>query len=213
MIRVLLVDDHVMMREGTVLLLRAAPEIEIVAETGEGQKALELARCLRPDVVLLDIRLPDISGVEVARTLRQELPEIKVVIVSAYDAEQYVRALFAIGVHGYLLKSTSGSELIAGIQAVCRGETVLCKDVAARMADKTRRRSGIAANETLSDREREILTLVGQGAGNKEIATQLNLGVRTVETHVSNAMAKLRARSRTEAINIAVQRGFIVLES
>ncbi len=209
--RVVLVDDHLLLRQGTVALLKAAPEIEIVAETGKGHEALQLAHDLQPDVVLLDIRLPDLSGIEVARSLRQDLAAIKVIMLSAYHHEQYVRALFAIGVHGYLLKTASGPELIAGLYAVCRGETVLSAEIADQIASRTKR-VGIAASETLSDREREVLALVGQGASNKDIATQLVLGVRTIETHVSNAMAKLGVQSRTEAVNIAVQRGIIVLE-
>jgi DNA-binding NarL/FixJ family response regulator len=211
MIRVVLVDDHVLLRQGTAALLNLASDIEIVAETGLGAEAIELVRRLMPDVIVLDIRLVDMSGVEVARVLRQEIPIVKVLMLSAYQTEQYVRALFAIGVHGYLLKNASGTELINGVQAVYRGETVLSKEIAAQMASTTHR-SGIAASDVLSDRECEVLVLVGQGASNKEIATHLGIGVRTVETHVSNAMAKLRARSRTEVVNIAVQRGIITLD-
>jgi DNA-binding NarL/FixJ family response regulator len=212
MIRIVLVDDHLLLRQGTATLLQAADDIKIVGETGQGEEALELARQLNPDVVVLDIRLLGMSGIEVARTLRQDLPGIKVVMLSAYHHEQYVRALFAIGVHGYLLKNASGPELTAAVHAVCRGETVLSNEVSAQIAANQTRRSGIAANETLSERERQVLALVRQGISNKEIATQLGLGVRTIETHVSNAMAKLGARSRLEAINLAVQRGFISLE-
>jgi DNA-binding NarL/FixJ family response regulator len=209
MIRVMLIDDHVLVRQGTAALLREATDIKIVAETHDGEEALMLAQDLGPDVVVLDIRLQGMSGIDVARALRQDLPEIKVLILSAYHYEQYVRALFAIGVHGYLLKSASGPELISAVQAVHQGETVLSTEIATLLAAKTRR-SGIAAIETLSDREREVLELVSQGASNKEIAARLSIGTRTVETHVSNAMAKLGARSRTEAVNLAIQRGIIV---
>lgn len=211
MIRLLLADDHVLLRQGTAALLQADSNIDIVAETGQGAEVLALARRLVPDIVVLDIRLPDVSGVEIARLLRQELPDIKILILSAYHTEQYVRALFAVGVHGYLLKTASGTELVSAVHAICRGETVLSTEIAAHMASKTQR-SGIAASEHLSDREREVLVLVGQGYSNKEIATQLGIGVRTIETHVSNAMAKLGARSRTDVVNVAVQRGIIALE-
>jgi DNA-binding NarL/FixJ family response regulator len=199
------------MRQGTRALLSASPNIEIVAETGQGEEVLALAQHLGPDVVILDIRLQGLSGVEVARALRQDLPEIKVLIVSAYDYEQYVRALFAIGVHGYLIKNASGPELISAIHAVCRGETVLSAEVSSQIASRPHR-GGIAAR-MLSDREREVLAFVAQGASNKDIANRLSIGVRTVETHVSNAMAKLGAQSRTEAINLAIQRGIIVWET
>lgn len=209
MIHVMLVDDHILLREGTTALLRAAPDIQILAESGDGVEALELAGQFKPDVILLDIRLQGMNGIDVARSLRQDLPQIKILILSAYHYEQYVRALFAIGVHGYLLKSASGPELIAAVRSVYQGETVLSTEIAALLAAKTQR-AGIAAVDTLSEREREVLELVSQGASNKEIAAQLNIGTRTVETHVSNAMAKLGGRSRTEAVNIATQRGIIV---
>lgn len=211
MSRIILVDDHLLLRQGTAALLRADPTIEIIAETGSGTEALALAQRLAPDVVVLDIRLPDISGVQVARTLRQDLPDIKVLILSGYDTEQYTRALFAIGVHGYLLKTASGPELIGAVHAIRRGETALSAEISKKIAEQDPR-VGIAAMEHLSTRECDVLMLVGQGESNKEIATRLNIGVRTVETHVSNAMAKLRARSRTEAINLAQQRGFISLD-
>ncbi|MDP9350831.1 MAG: response regulator transcription factor [Chloroflexota bacterium] len=211
MIRAMLVDDHALLREGTRALLETAPDIEIVDETGRGEEALELAHRLAPDVVLLDIKLQGLGGIDVARALRQDLPEIKVLMLSAYNTEQYVRALFAIGVHGYLLKSATGPELTEAVRAVCRGETVLSAEIASRIVSGTRR-SGIAASDTLSDREREVLELVGRGASNKEIAASLALSTRTVEKHVSGAMAKLSARSRTEAIKLAVQRGIIALE-
>ncbi len=207
----MLVDDHALLRQGTRALLEAAPDIYVVAEAERGEDALNLARRLAPDVVLLDIKLQGLSGIEVARALRQDMPEIKVLMLSAYNTEQYVRALFAIGVHGYLLKSATGPQMIEAVRAVCRGETVLSAEIMSRVVGGTHR-SGIAASDTLSDREREVLELVGRGASNKEIATSLALSTRTVEKHVSGAMAKLGARSRTEAINLAVQRGIIALE-
>ena len=211
MIRVVLVDDHLLLRQGTAALLSADPQIRIVAETGSGVEALELAHRLQPDVMVLDIRLPDLSGVEVARTLRRDLSQIKVLMLSAYDTEQYARALIAIGVHGYLLKTASGPELIDAVHTICRGEMALSVEIADRLSSQANR-AGIAANDRLSTRECDVLVLVGQGWSNKEIATRLNIGVRTVETHVGNAMAKLRARSRTEVVNLAVQHGFISLD-
>lgn len=212
MIRTILVDDHQLMREGTAALLTAAADIDIVAQTGSGTEAIELAERLAPNVMVLDIRLPGgPTGVEVARTLRQQLPDIKILMLSGYDTEQYARALFAVGVHGYLLKTASGPELIEGVRAICRGETVLSAVIAEKIT-RQEKRGGIAATDRLTERECDVLGLVGRGWSNKEVATQMNLGVRTIETHVSNAMAKLRARSRIEVVNIAVQRGWITLD-
>ncbi|MDQ2741533.1 MAG: response regulator transcription factor [Chloroflexota bacterium] len=202
MIRILLVDDHRLLRQGTRALLAEADDIQIVAEAEQGEEALTLARKLRPDVILLDIRLKGtLNGVEVARAVRQDLPEIKVVILTAYDYEQYVRGLFAIGVHGYLLKDASGAQLISAMRKVCAGEQVLSPEIEAR-----NRQPRTAATDRLSDRELEVLALVERGGSNGEIGKQLGIKLRTVESHLSNVMAKLGARSRTEAICVARQR-------
>ena len=211
MIRLLLADDHLLLREGTRALLAEANDIEVVAESGEGEQVVALAQELRPDIVLLDIRLHGLSGIEVARTIRQDAPDTKILILSGYYCEQYVRTLFAVGVQGYMLKNASGPELAASIRAVCRGETVLSTEISAHLVANTQR-CGLAANEKLSEREREVLLLVAYGASNKEIAATLNISTRTIETHVSNVMAKLRARSRTDAVNLAIQMGIIVLD-
>lgn len=208
MIQVLLVDDHQLLREGTCALLNNATNIDVVAETGTGAEALDLITQLELDVVMLDIRLQDMSGIDVARILRQDFPHIKILILSAYHYEQYVRALFAVGVHGYLLKSASAPELIHAVEAVYHGQTVLSQEISNQLAMRARN-SGIAGTNMLSDREQEVLELVSRGASNKEIALQLGIAIRTVETHVSNAMAKLNAHSRTEAVNIAIQRDII----
>ncbi len=210
MIRVMLVDDHVLMRQGTRALLSTATDIEIVAETGRAEEARAQARRLHPDVVLLDIRLHQSSGIDVARTLREELPQVKVLVLTTYNYETYVRALFAIGVHGYLLKSASDVELIEAVRAVHRGEMALNAGIAAQLAAS--RRSGVGATRALSEREREVLTLVAEGASNREIGQQLGLKETTIESYLSNIMAKLGARSRTDAVKLAVQQGIIVLE-
>lgn len=205
-IRVLLVDDHRLLRQGTRALLAEAPDIEVVAETDQGEEGVALACQLLPDVVLLDIRLHGVSGIEVARILRHDLPEIKVIMLTAYPHEQYVRALFAIGVHGYLLKDASSAELIAGVRGVMQGEQVLSPEISTQ-----KHQSSILVPTRLSDRELQVLALVARGDSNKQIAAALGVNSRTVETHVSRLMAKLDARSRTEAINVARQRGIVDL--
>ena len=214
MIRVMLVDDHPLMRQGTRAFLETDPDIAIVAETGQGEQALAHARRLRPDVVLLDIRLHGSSGIDVARTLRRDLPAVKVLVLTSYPYETYVRTLFAIGVHGYLLKSASDAELIAGVRAVQRGETVLDRDISARVARRERTSSVVTTGTgTLSERERAVLRLVSHGDTNKEIARELGIADHTVESHIGNIMIKLGARSRVEAVALAVQRGVLVLDN
>jgi DNA-binding NarL/FixJ family response regulator len=210
-IRVVVVDDHPLMRQGTRAILEAALDVDVVGEAGRGEDALELARVAQPDVILLDIRLRGMSGVEVARALRHDHPSVRIVVLTAYNYEQYVRALFAIGVDGYLLKSASAAELLAALHAVVRGEQVVSQEIAEH-ASGVVLHSGIAANPTLTNRECEVLVLLARGARNKEIAMSLGIETSTVETHISNAIAKLGARSRTEAITRAVQRGVIVLD-
>ncbi len=207
MIRVLLVDDHTLMRQGTRALLREADDIEIVAESERGDEALVLARQHHPDVVILDIRLPGLGGVEVARTLREDLPATRILILTAYDYDQYVRALFAIGVEGYLLKNATGEELIAAVRDVCAGKQVLSPEIEARKMDEDG-----SHPDALTDREIEILTLVSQGESNKEIARALGITSRTAEWHVGKVLAKLGARSRTEAIRLGRQQGMIVMD-
>lgn len=211
MIRVLLVDDHALLRQGTRDALRQDPDIAVVAESARGREALDQATRLHPDVVLLDIKLPDMSGVDVARALRHDLPEVKVLILTAYDYESYVRTLFAIGVHGYLLKDDPGVELIEAIRKALRGEHVLSAGIAAQLA-AAHSRSGIAASGTLSHREREVLTLVGHGLRNKEIGQKLGIKLSTVETYISNIMVKFDVHSRSEALRIAIERGIIVVD-
>ncbi len=207
MIRVLLVDDHTLMRQGTRALLREADDIEIVAESERGDEALVLARQHHPDVVILDIRLPGLGGVEVARTLREDLPATRILILTAYDYDQYVRALFAIGVEGYLLKNATGEELIAAVRDVCAGKQVLSPEIEARKMDEDG-----SHPDALTDREIEILTLVSQGESNKEIARALGITSRTAEWHVGKVLAKLGARSRTEAIRLGRQQGMIAMD-
>jgi len=210
MIRVLLVEDHTLMRQGLRALLGAAPDMVIVGEAAREEEALALARRLRPDVVSLDIRLAGSNGIDVARTLRWDLPEIKILMLSAYAHETYVRALFAIGVDGYLLKTASDEELIGAVRAVARGEQILSAEVTAQLA--ALRTSGGVAATALSARERDVLALVGEGESNREIADRLSLGKRTVDSYLSSAMGKLGARSRTDAVKIATQRGIIVVD-
>jgi two-component system response regulator DesR len=208
MIRVLLVEDHQMFREGTRALLSDAPEIEVVAGCGRGEDALALIEALAPDIVLLDIELEGMSGLQVARCLSQQGSAAKVIILSAYAHETYVRILFAAGVHGYLLKKASSHELIEAVRAVHGGGQVYSPEVAARQSNVVARSSGATA-PLVTERELAVLCLVRDGLNNREIGETLQISLRTVESYLSHAMAKLGARSRTEAVNLAVRTGVL----
>jgi DNA-binding NarL/FixJ family response regulator len=207
MIRVLIVDDHPLMRQAVVAVLSTANDMEVVGEAGDGDEALELASRLRPDVVLLDIRLPGKDGIQVARALCRDLPEARVIMLTSYNLETYVRACFAIGVCGYLLKTADDGEVVAAVRAVARGEQVVSPEIPPSSVVRSR----TAEITTLSDREREVLMLAAQGKTNRAIGQRLGLKENTIESYLGNAFAKLGARSRADAVNRAIQQALIVV--
>lgn len=196
-VSVLIVDDHAVVREGTRQLLAQDQSLNVVGEAGRGDEAVRLALLLRPDVVLLDLALPDQSGIDVARTIRGTAPETQVVVLSAYDDDDYVLAAMEVGASGYLLKTVRGREVIDAIHAVAEGQVVLHPTVAGKLRRLPRHSAEVAA---LSMREREILRHATAGLHNKEIAGELGISIRTVEAHLSHILAKLGVSSRTEAV-------------
>lgn len=210
-IRVIIVDDHAVVREGTRQLLERAPELEVVGEAGTGREALRLVRHLQPDVVLLDLALPDLNGIEVAREMRDAAPNAKIVVLSAYDDDDYVLAAMEVGAVAYLLKTVRGRDVIDAIRAVQRGQIILHPAV----ATKLRRSLAHDGHETdepiLSPREMEILRLAARGFHNKDIALELQISVRTVEAHLSHILAKLGVTSRTEAVVYGATRRWFTL--
>lgn len=195
--RVVIIDDHPMMREGTRALLDEAPDINVVGTGGRGAEALRLVGELRPDVLILDVRLPDISGVEVAKRVREAFPEVGLLILTGYDDVGYFRALMDLGVKGYLRKTAKGEDIAEAVRLVAQGKKIV--DAEAVEIGET---SG-----PVTARERSVLTLLATGLRNHEIADALGLSQRTVEFHVSNLFQKLGARSRTEVILKARQLG------
>ncbi|MDA8296431.1 MAG: response regulator transcription factor [Actinomycetota bacterium] len=203
-ITVAIVDDHALFREGTVYVLEGEEGVEVVGEAGTGEDALELLERLRPDVAIVDINLPGMSGLQVARTLADAGSPVRVLIVSAYDDYAYVTEALEVGVAGYLLKTASGRELVDAVRAVADGVFVLDRAVSSRLA--RRNRVGAAtSSDQLTPREVDVLALLAQGLSNKQIAQRLVLGLRTVESHVSNVLAKLGVTSRTEAVLYALE--------
>ena len=210
----LIADDHAIVREGTRKILERDPLIETVGEAEDGRQAVELAARLRPDIVLLDLRLPLIGGIEAIGQIREVSPATKVLVLSAYDEDDYVFAALEAGAGGYLLKTAHGSEVIDAIHSVSRGDVVLHPDIAAKLV----RARGAARNrqqdsvDLLSEREAEILGLAAKGLHNKDIARELALSIRTVEGHLSHVFAKIGVSSRTEAILFALSHHWFTVE-
>jgi len=215
-IRVLLAEDHVVVREGTRELIRREHDMEVVGEAGDGEEAIELATKLRPDVVIMDIAMPKVNGIEATKRIKEQYPTTAVLILTAYDNEQYIFALLEAGAAGYLLKNVRRSELIDAVRAVYAGESVLHPVVARKVLQRFRGAKGAVGEETsreiLSERELEVLRLASKGISNKDIAKELVLSVRTVQAHLGNIFNKLGVGSRTEAVLHAVRRGWFALE-
>lgn len=216
-ISVLLVDDHAIVREGTRELLEREPDIVVVGEASNGEEAVERVRQATPKVVVMDIAMPGMNGLEATRIIKQSAPQTAVLVFSAYDDDPYVFAVLEAGAAGYLLKNARGVELIQAIRAVSSGESVLhpavAKKVLARMAAKAK--PGEPEQEpkdVLSERETEVLGLAARGMSNKEIAGALRISPRTVQVHLGNIFSKLQVGSRTEAVILGVKKGWIRLE-
>lgn len=212
-IRVMLADDHVLVREGTRRLLEAEPDIQVVAEAGDGISAVEQAVASQPDVLIIDVAMPGMSGIEATRHIKQQLPKVAVLALTAYDDDQYVLALLNAGAAGFLLKDVRGQELVTAVRSVHRGEAVLQPAIAVRaLRQAVSHRSPTVSMPPLSDREMEVLREAARGLPNKDIARRLNLSVRTIHTHLGNIFAKLGVGSRTEAVLLALRRGWIALD-
>jgi NarL family two-component system response regulator LiaR len=215
-IRVLLAEDHVLVREGTRELLRRERDMEVVGEAGDGEEAIELVTKLRPDVVLMDIAMPKVNGIEATKRIKELYPATAVLILTAYDNEQYIFALLEAGAAGYLLKNVRRAELIDAVRAVYAGESVLHPVVTRKVLERFKRTKGRPGEEgggdILSEREMEVLRLASKGISNKDIARELVVSVRTVQAHLGNIFNKLGVGSRTEAVLYALRRGWFSLE-
>ena len=212
-IRVLLVEDHVIVREGTREFLQREEDMEVVGEAGDGEEAVNLAAELKPDVVVMDIAMPKLSGVEATKQIKALNPSIAVLILTAYDYDQYIFALLEAGAAGYLLKGVKVRELIDAIRAVYAGESVLHPVIAHRVVNRlvSPVPKETQAIEPLSEREMEVLRLAATGVSNKDIAQQLFLSPRTVQVHLGNIFNKLGVASRTEAVLHALRKGWLTL--
>jgi DNA-binding NarL/FixJ family response regulator len=207
-IRVLLADDHALVRAGIRSLLNAMAEVEVVAEASSGEEALELAQTSRPDVVLMDIAMKGITGLEAAARMRDRVPEVRVVILSMHSGEEYVLQALRAGAAGYLLKDAATGELELALRSVMRGESWLSPAVSRQVVEGYVR-SGESAPEVLTARQREVLRLVAGGKSTKEIAFLLNLSVKTVETHRAQIMERLGIRDVAGLVRYALRTGLV----
>lgn len=208
-IRVLLADDHVVVRKGIRDFLEADPAIAVVAEAGDGAMAWRLVAQQPPDVAVLDIRMPEVSGIELTKRIKAHYPQVRVLILSAYDDEPYILALLRAGADGYVLKTAQGDDLVRAVKQVYAGKSVLDPEIAAKVVATL---THTQPAEPLSARELEIVRGVAKGHTNREIARELQISDRTVQGHLANIFGKLQVASRTEMVTVALQRGLITLD-
>ena len=214
-IRVVLADDHTFVRRAIRQALESAEDIEVLGEASDGNMALQLVEELKPDIALLDIQMPGQSGIDVTRQIKAHFPNVRILILTAYDEDPYVFAVLQAGADGYLLKTLDVDDLIRAVRAVHRGESTLSPEITEMVLKqlKSGRPAGAAKQiEGLTVRELEVLRLVADGLTNKSIGVQLGINDRTVRGHLANIFGKLGVASRTEAVTEALKKGWIVLK-
>ena len=217
-VKVLIVDDHRVVREGLSAILKTKDNIEVVGEAQDGQEAVEKARTLVPDVILMDVSMPRMTGVEGTRIIKREFPHIGIIALTMYEEQQYIFDLVRAGATGYLLKDSDTTQIVKAIQSVYRGESLIHPSVASKilaefslLAQKKGKKSSLVEHD-LTEREITVLRLVADGKTNKEIANVLDLSEKTVKNHVRNIFHKLQVYDRTQAAILAIRKGLIELE-
>jgi DNA-binding NarL/FixJ family response regulator len=212
-IRVLIADDHTIVRAGIRLLLQAEPDIEVVGEAGDGQEAIAQTEALRPNVVVMDIGMPGVSGLEATREIKRRWPQVQVLVLTMHRSDDYFFRMLEAGASGYVLKGADPGDLITAVRVAARGDVFLypsmAKQLVADYLGRVQAGEERASYDGLTDREREVLRLVAEGLTTPEIAEALNLSVNTVQTHRRHIMEKLNLHSRVELIKYAIRRGLI----
>jgi two-component system NarL family response regulator len=204
-IRILIVEDHQVVRQGFVALLRMVGGMDVIAEASSGTQALELYRTHKPDVTLMDLRMPGMGGVETITAIRGEFPDARVIVLTTFDGDEDIYRAIQAGARGYLLKGMSIDELVEAIETVHKGRSKIPAAIAERLAERL-------SGNALTERETEVLKTIALGKSNKEIATALFISEATVKTHINNLLSKLGATDRTQAARIALQRGIVHLD-
>lgn len=211
-IRILVADDHPVVRDGLSAILSTQSDFQIVGEAGTGAEVVRQAAFLKPDVILLDLEMPELDGVEALIQLRRAQPGVRVIVFTAFDTDERILSAVQAGAQGYLLKGVPRDELFKAVRVVHAGGSLLQPVVASKLLRQVSHQNHVEAGvDALTPREREVLTLLAQGLPNKEIAAQLVISQRTVKFHVSSIMSKLRASNRTEAVALAAQQGLVDL--
>lgn len=211
-IRVLLVDDHAVFCDGLKTVLGLQPDLEVVGTCGTVREAVEGARALQPDVVLLDVHLPDGSGIDAAAAIKRERPQTQVVILTSDDDETVLRSALHAGVTGYLSKHEASAQVIECVRSASRGEALIAPYMLARLLHGLRRpEQQVRTQSTLTPKELQVLTQLAQGNDNERVARSLRMSPNTVRTHVQNILAKLQVHSKLEAVSLAVRRGWVVI--
>lgn len=215
-ISIVLADDHMVVREGTRRILEDEPDLKVVGEASDGAEAVRLVMELKPDVAVIDVSMPKLNGIEASRHIKRETPETAVLILSAYDDDEYVSAFLEAGASGYLLKNVSGSILVDAVRTVYAGESVLHPKVTRKVLDHyaalNARRPEDGAKDHLTQREKEVLRLAGKGLSNRDIGNRLFLSPRTVQSHLNRTFHKLQVSCRTEAVTEGLRKGILKLE-
>jgi NarL family two-component system response regulator LiaR len=215
-IKVMLAEDHVVVREGTREIIQHEEDMEVVGEAGDGEEAVALAPRVKPDVIIMDVNMPKLNGIEATKQIKAMMPSVAVLVLTAYDNDQYVSALLEAGAAGYLLKNIKGRELIEAVRAVNAGESVLHPKIARKVLNRFAiigaKPEGEPVTNVLSERELEVLKLAAKGLSNRDIAEQLFLSIRTVQAHLGNIFNKLDVGSRTEAILYGLKKGWFSVE-
>ena len=214
-INVLIVDDHTLFRKGIRKMLEAEEDMHVVGEAGTGQEAVMQARTLMPDVIFMDIKMPEMDGVEATRVLHRELPHVSIIFCTMYEDDESVFAALKAGGRGYILKQSDPETMLRAIRGVAHGESLLSPAIAQKVLLQFGARSGgdssgcVPLCDDLTDRERQVLALVGKGCGNKEIAAQLSISEKTVKNHIANIFSKLHVYDRTQAVLYAIRQGLV----